>query len=126
MARTAAERAAAGSGRILVLATLAATLGPTGRLVEAEAADHVTEGKQAIVVTASVVEGAAAARSAGDQARHDRLIADAITEAGDLDVIVLAQASMATGAGDDPRVLTSPASGADGFLATLDIGKDVG
>lgn len=126
MARTAAERAAAGSGRILVLATLAATLGPTGRLVEAEAAGRVAEGKQAITVTATVVAGAAAARSAGDQARHDRLIADAITDAGDVDVIVLAQASMAAGAGDDPRVLTSPESGAEAFLATVELGEDAG
>jgi hypothetical protein len=70
-----------------------------------------------IGVTARVVDGAAAARSAGDLAEHDRLIAQAVAEAGEVDVIVLAQASMATGAGDDPRVLTSPASGASAFLA---------
>ncbi|MDQ0727937.1 hypothetical protein [Microbacterium sp. W4I20] len=115
MAKAAVERASSGSGRILVLATLAATLGPTGRLVEAEAAAH-----GGIDVTAEVVADAAAARAAGDQARHDELIADAIRRAGDVDVIVLAQASMATGAGDDPRVLTSPESGSAAFLATLD------
>jgi len=115
MAKAAAERASAGSGRILVLATLAATLRPTGRLVEAEAASH-----EGIDVTSLVVAGAAATRSAGDQARHDELIAAAIEQAGEVDVIVLAQASMATGAGDDPRVLTSPASGSAAFLAALD------
>lgn len=115
MAKAAVERASEGSGRILVLATLAATLGPTGRLVEAEAAAH-----GGIDVTAEVVADAAAARAAGDQARHDELIADAIRRAGDVDVIVLAQASMATGAGDDPRVLTSPESGSAAFLAALD------
>ena len=115
MAKAAVERASEGSGRILVLATLAATLGPTGRLVEAEAAAH-----GGIGVTAEVVADAAAARAAGDQARHDELIADAIRRAGDVDVIVLAQASMATGAGDDPRVLTSPESGSAAFLAALD------
>lgn len=115
MAKVAVERASAGSGRILVLATLAATLGPTGRLVEAEAAS--TDG---IAVTSLVVADAAAARSAGDQVRHDELIAAAIDQAGDVDVVVLAQASMATGAGDDPRVLTSPESGSAAFLAALD------
>ncbi len=112
MGRTAVERAESGSGRILVLATLAATLGPTGRLVQAEASDGIE-------VATLVVAGAAAARAAGDLARHDRLIAAEIARAGDVDVIVLAQASMATGAGDDPRVLTSPESGAAAFLESL-------
>lgn len=118
MAKAAVERAAAGSGRILVLATLAATLGPTGRLVESEAAS-----RDGIDVTAAVVADAAAARAAGDLTRHDQLIATAIDEAGAVDVIVLAQASMATGAGDDPRVLTSPESGAAAFLTVLDSGR---
>ncbi|MFS0894466.1 hypothetical protein [Microbacterium sp. 179-I 3D3 NHS] len=117
MARTAVARAAAGAGRILVLATLAATLGPTGRLVNVEAERH-----GGVEVTSVVVEGAADARTAGDTARHDRLIAEAIEAAGEVDVIVLAQASMATGAGADPRVLTSPESGVEGFLSA--VGRD--
>jgi hypothetical protein len=123
MAAAAVERGRAGGGRILVLATLPATLGPTGRLVEAEAqapAQAPTPAQAPIEVTAHVVEGAAAARAAGDLAAHDRLIAAAIAEAGDVDAIVLAQASMASGAGADPRVLTSPESGAAAFLASLD------
>ncbi|QEW01889.1 aspartate/glutamate racemase family protein [Microbacterium lushaniae] len=112
MAAEAVARASAGRGRILVLATVQATLGPTKRLVEAAA------GRGRIDITAAVVAGAADARSAGDQERHDRLIADAVA-AGDADAIVLAQASMATGAGDDPRVLTSPESGAAAFAASL-------
>ncbi|KAA9149182.1 arylsulfatase [Microbacterium lushaniae] len=113
MAAEAVARASAGRGRILVLATLQATLGPTKRLVEA-----ATAGRGRIDITATVVAGAADARSAGDQEQHDRLIADAVA-AGDADAIVLAQASMATGAGDDPRVLTSPESGAAAFAASL-------
>lgn len=113
MAETAVARARSGAGRILVLATLEATLGPTGRLVESAAAGADVE------VTARVVADAAAARAAGDQERHDRLIAEAIAAAGDVDAIVLAQASMATGAGDDPRVLTSPVSGAELFVESL-------
>ena len=112
MAHRAVELAAAGSGRIAVLATLAATLGPTGRLVErAGSAD----------VTALVVEGAAAARAAGDTATHDRLIAEAI-DAADADVILLAQASMANAvalASTATPVLTSPESGAAQLVREL-------
>jgi hypothetical protein len=113
MAGEAVARATAGSGRVLVLATLAATLGPTSRLVQSAAAGDDVR------VTAQVVADAAAARAAGDLATHDQLIAEAIAAAGDVDVIVLAQASMATGAGDDPRVLTSPESGAYAFVESL-------
>lgn len=113
MAGEAVARATAGSGRILVLATLAATLGPTSRLVQSAAAGANVD------VQAQVVADAAGARAAGDLATHDRLIAEAIAAAGDVDVIVLAQASMATGAGGDPRVLTSPESGADAFVESL-------
>ena len=53
-------------------------------------------GSAPVEVESSVVEGAAAARSAGDQATHDRLVAAAITAAAErADVVVLAQASMA-------------------------------
>ncbi|WP_347977862.1 hypothetical protein [Microbacterium sp. ProA8] len=153
MAAEAVRRARAGQGRVLVLATLAATLGPTSRLVEAAAAGAVSAGAGVagpgaagpgaagsgaavpgaagsgtagsgagtrVEVAARIVERAADARGAGDLAQHDRLIADAIAAAGDVDVIVLAQASMATGAGADPRVLTSPQSGANAFVQSLD------
>lgn len=113
MAALAVARAAAGAGRIAVLATLDATLGPTTRLVEAVA----TDAGATVAIESQVVAGAAAARAAGDQANHDRLVAEAITAVGDVDAIVLAQASMATGATGDARVLTSPQSGAAGFAA---------
>ncbi len=114
MAAEAVNRAADGAGRVLVLATLPATLGPTTRLVQAAAEDRRIE------ISAHVVADAAAARSAGDQDRHDRLIAEAIAQAGSVDAIVLAQASMASGAGGDERVLTSPRSGAAAFVASLE------
>lgn len=111
MAREAAELAGEG-GRIAVLATLPATLGPTRRLVERYA-------KRA-TVSATVVEGAAAARSAGDQVEHDRLIREAIAAVTDADVIVLAQASMAPAAtGAAVPVLSSPESGAESLVAAL-------
>lgn len=103
-------------GRIVVLATLAATLGPTGRLLEraAEGAD--------VEISQVLVAGAVAARDAGDQATHDRLIRDAVERAAaDADVIVLAQASMAPAAAESSAtvpVLTSP-EGAVAALAAL-------
>jgi hypothetical protein len=72
-------------------------------------------------VDSQVVVGAAAARAAGDLAAHDRLVAEAVCRvAGSADVVVLAQASMASAAGAADvavAVLTSPASGADAVVA---------
>jgi hypothetical protein len=111
MARQAASIAGEG-GTIAVLATLPATLGPTGRLVERFA--------NGATVTATVVEGAAAARAGGDDAEHDRLIRDAIASVNDADVIVLAQASMARAAtGAAVPVLSSPESGAESLVEAL-------
>lgn len=115
MATEAVDRATAGDGRVLVLATLTATLGPTTRLVESAAASVSGD----VSVDSHVVEGAAAARRDGDLEKHDALIAAAIAEAGDADAVVLAQASMASGAGGDRRVLTSPESGAVAFVEAL-------
>jgi glutamate racemase len=104
----AAGRAAGRPGRIAVLATLAATLGPTGRLIERSSTDTAAD----VQVVAMVVEGAIAARDAGDRGTHDRLIQEAVRDA-DADVIVLAQASMAAAAdaGAAAPVLTSPEGG---------------
>jgi aspartate/glutamate racemase len=120
MAREAASIAAAGRGRLLVLATNTATLGPTGRLVERAARDAGAE----VRVEPHVVEGAAAARAGGDAARHDRLIADAVRRGATegADAIVLAQASMADAAADAGvgiPVLTSPAGGVAELVARL-------
>ncbi len=116
-AAMAAEAAHVAAGRVAVLATNTATLGPTTRLIEREATAQGVD----TTVTAAVVEGAAAARSAGDQAGHDRLIAEAVRAAAQpadggapAGVIVLAQASMAAAAeaaGVGIPVLTSPAGG---------------
>ncbi len=124
---TAAAQAAAGQGslraaRIAVLATLQATLGPTGRLIR-RAADA---GSAEVQVSSSVVAGAVAARQSGDQEAHDRLIAAAVEQAAaSSDVVVLAQASMAqaiSGLRVPVPVLTSPQSGAEAFLAVLSSG----
>lgn len=78
--------------RIGVIATLPTTLNPTKDLVERRA---VAAGKS-IELTAVLVEGAFEALMSGDAARHDALVAGALRAlASRVDVIVLAQASMA-------------------------------
>ncbi|BDI21470.1 aspartate/glutamate racemase family protein [Herbiconiux sp. L3-i23] len=102
--------------RVAVLATLDATLGPTGRLLERA----VVEAGGGVDVQSSVVAEAASARAAGDQARHDALIRDAATAAAaSADVLVLAQASMAAAVADlelGVPVLTSPEGGVAALL----------
>jgi aspartate/glutamate racemase len=121
MAREAVALATApgARGRIAVLATLASTLGPTRRLVERTAAGDGPP----VDVAARVVEGAAAARDAGDDDRADRLVAATVVEAAaGADVVVLAQASMAGAAARATAavpVLTSPAGGVAALAAAL-------
>ncbi|WP_433167073.1 aspartate/glutamate racemase family protein [Kribbella sp. CA-247076] len=108
-----AVRAAGDGGRIAVLATLEATLGPTGRLIERAAAGH------GVTVEATVIEGAADARAAGDQAKHDELIRTAV-ERIEADAIVLAQASMAQAVANlNTPTFTSPPGGAAALVAAL-------
>jgi hypothetical protein len=118
MADEAVRIAAAGTGRVAVLATLESTLGPTGRLVERAAAGGP------VTVTSTVVPGAAERADAGDRAGADALIADAVRQAAvAADVVVLAQASMAgaaEAAAVDVPVLTSPAGGVRALLAVLE------
>lgn len=114
----ATERAPAGRpARVAVLATLPATLGPTGRLLTS----RVASAPRPVEVEATVVEGAAAARTRGDQATHDRLVAEAIAAAADrADVVVLAQASMVGAVRDlelPVPVLTSPTGGVASLVA---------
>ncbi len=78
--------------KIGVIATLPTTLGPTGDLVKRRAA-HA--GKE-IELTAVLCEGAFEALMSGDSATHDSKVAAALKDlSGKVDVIVLAQASMA-------------------------------
>ena len=97
--------------KIGVIATLPTTLAPTSDLVRrrAEAA-----GKE-IELTSRLCEGAFDALMSGDSTRHDRMVADALKElSGEVDVILLAQASMARVVGQLPAaekrvpILTSP------------------
>jgi Asp/Glu/hydantoin racemase len=78
--------------RIGVVATLPTTLGPTADLIRRRAG---AAGKE-IELTARLCEGAFDALMSGDSAKHDAMVASALKElATRVDVIVLAQASMA-------------------------------
>jgi Asp/Glu/hydantoin racemase len=116
-----AERAVARGKRIGVIATLPSTLEPTAALIEARAA---AAGKQ-IELTSRVVEGAFDAVISGNGAKHDELVAAALREMTmTVDVIVLAQASMArvveslSAAEKRVPILSSPRSAIE-HLATL-------
>ncbi|MFJ4173134.1 aspartate/glutamate racemase family protein [Microbacterium sp. NPDC089696] len=106
-----ADRAVATGRRIAVIATLPTTLAPTVALLRERAGLAGSEPE----IVDEVVDGAFAAVSTGDRAAHDRLVSAAIERlAADADIVVLAQASMASAAERadvDVPVLTSIASG---------------
>jgi Asp/Glu/hydantoin racemase len=78
--------------RIGVIATLPTTLLPTSDLVRRRAA---AAGKE-IVLVSKLCEGAFDALMSGDAATHDKKVGDALKQLStEVDVIVLAQASMA-------------------------------
>jgi Asp/Glu/hydantoin racemase len=87
-----AEKAVQIGKRIGVIATLPTTLGPTSDLVQRRAA---IAGKE-IELTSVLCEGAFDALMSGDTTKHDTMVSSALTELSTkVDVIVLAQASMA-------------------------------
>lgn len=114
-----ADEAVATGDRITVLATLPTTLEPTIALVRERAALAGAEPE----IVSEVIDGAFVAVSGGDRASHDRLVAAAIERhAPSADVIVLAQASMASAADVadvDVPVLTSLRSGIDRLRAAV-------
>jgi Asp/Glu/hydantoin racemase len=116
-----ADQAVQTGRRVGVIATLPTTLNPTADLVNRRA----TLAGRNIVLTSRLCEGAFDALMSGDAAKHDAMVAAALKELSQqVDVIVLAQASMArvvdTLAAADRRVpiLASPALAID-HLATL-------
>jgi Asp/Glu/hydantoin racemase len=116
-----ADRAIAMGGRIGVIATLRTTLEPTADLIRRRAA---IEAKK-VELTSRLVEGAFDALMSGDPAKHDVMVAAALKKLSkQVDVIVLAQASMArvvdSLAPEDRRVpiLASPGIAVD-YLATV-------
>jgi Asp/Glu/hydantoin racemase len=107
--------------RIGVIATLPTTMHPTADLVRRRA---IVAGKP-IELTSRLCEGAFDALMSGDAAKHDAMVAAALKElSAQVDVIVLAQASMArvvdalSAAEKRVPILASPALAID-HLATL-------
>ncbi|MEU6824205.1 aspartate/glutamate racemase family protein [Streptomyces atriruber] len=109
--RPMAAAAVAAGSRVVVLATVASTVGPTSALVEEEA----RRAGRDVSVRAVVVEGAWDRFEAGDSAGYAEGVARAVREVRDADVIVLAQASMAAAEALVPEVrvpvLSSPRPG---------------
>ncbi|MFC4454204.1 aspartate/glutamate racemase family protein [Deinococcus sonorensis] len=106
--------------RIGVIATVASTLEPTARLVERAA----EQAGRPVQVERVLVEGAYTALIGGQPEQHDRLVTAALNDlAGRVDVVLLAQASMARlvpslQPGGAP-VLSSPQSGLSRALEVL-------
>jgi Asp/Glu/hydantoin racemase len=116
-----ADQAVQTGKRIGVIATLSTTLEPTADLIQRRA---VIAGKP-IELTSKLVDGAFEALMVGDGATHDAKVAAALKELSQqVDVIVLAQASMArvvdTLKPEDKRVpiLASPGIAVD-YLAKV-------
>ena len=87
-----ADKAVQMGKRIGVIATLPTTLEPTSDLVKRRA---TAAGKE-IVLVSKLCEGAFDALMSGDAATHDKEVGDALRQlSNEVDVIVLAQASMA-------------------------------
>jgi Asp/Glu/hydantoin racemase len=87
-----AEKALANGKRIGVAATLSTTLRPTASLIERKA----SESGNKVSIIPKLCDGAFEAFLAGDTARHDTLIREGLRELiPSVDVVVLAQASMA-------------------------------
>lgn len=116
-----ADQAVQTGKRIGVIATLTTTLEPTADLIQRRAQQT---GKE-IELTSRLAEGAFESLMGGDPAKHDTLVASALKELSQqVDVIVLAQASMArvvdTLKPEDKRVpiLASPGIAVD-YLAKV-------
>ena len=116
-----ADQAVRTGKRIGVIATLPTTLEPTSDLVKRRAA---AAGKE-IELQSRLCEGAFDALMRGDTETHDRMVAEALKElSSQVDVIVLAQASMArvvdslSEADKKVPILSSPAIAIQ-YLATI-------
>ncbi|QNP74154.1 arylsulfatase [Streptomyces roseirectus] len=120
--RPMAAAAVAAGARVVVLAAVASTLGPTADLVREEA------GGRAVSVRTVLVEGAWELFEAGDAGAYARAVADAVDAVADADAIVLAQASMAPAqelARTAVPVFSSPRPGLDAAARCVRDARDV-
>ena len=116
--RPMAERAVALGRRVLVAAALASTIAPTRELI----LDAARQAGKQVTLIELLCEPAWSLFERGDQAGYAQTIAEALrTAAGDADVIVLAQASMAAAAplcADlGVPILSSPRMGLEAAIA---------
>jgi aspartate/glutamate racemase len=108
-----AKLAVNAGNKIAVLATLPTTLGPTANLIRKMAIEQ----NKKIEIIEGLAEGAFQALMSGDRAKHDNLILEAAKKvAGQADIIVLAQGSMARMENElsgltGKKILSSPLSG---------------
>lgn len=116
-----ADQAVAAGHKIGVIATLRTTLEPTADLI----AHRAALAGRPVEIVARLCDGAFEALMSGDAARHDTLVTAALQELRlQVDVVVLAQASMARVVQSLPAgslvvpVLASPAIAVD-YLATV-------
>ncbi|WP_428950750.1 aspartate/glutamate racemase family protein [Streptomyces sp. cg35] len=108
--RPMAARAVAAGERVVVIATVSSTLGPSTALVEEEAA----RAGRAVEVRAVLVPGAWERFEAGDREGYLDLVAAAVDAVTDAEAIVLAQPSLADAANRARTtlpVLSSPRTG---------------
>jgi Asp/Glu/hydantoin racemase len=113
--------AALAAGRRLALV---ASFAPTLPSMQAEFADVAAARGIRLELSLHAVPDAMPALAAGDDATHDRLIAEAAAKVGAVDAIVLAQFSMARAEAavarvTDARVLTSPTSAVERLRGLL-------
>ncbi|MEU5900063.1 MULTISPECIES: aspartate/glutamate racemase family protein [Streptomyces] len=117
--RPMAAAAVAAGPRVVLLATVASTVGPTSALVEEEA----RRAGRDVSVRAAVVEEAWGRFEAGDATGYAEGVARAVRDVRDADVIVLAQASMAGAEALVPEVrvpvLSSPRLGLTAAVALV-------
>ncbi|MBV9173777.1 MAG: Asp/Glu/hydantoin racemase [Chloroflexi bacterium] len=118
-----ADEAVQRGARIGVLGTLKTTLEPTAALIRARA---LAAGRT-VTVEARVADGAFEALQGGDTEEHDRRVMAVMQELlGRVDVLVLAQASMARVADQLPQdgrrvpILTSPRLGVERLRSLLE------
>ncbi|ADQ14124.1 aspartate/glutamate racemase family protein [Halanaerobium hydrogeniformans] len=108
-----AEKAVAKARKIGVAATLATTLKPSTKLLKNKAAEINKD----IVIRKVLADKAYQKLMAGDQKAHDQLLAEKLKElAAEVEIVVLAQASMAR------AVKVLPAELKDKFLTSPELG----
>jgi Asp/Glu/hydantoin racemase len=116
-----ARAAVSSARRIGVLATVPSTVVPSTDLVQA----HAREAGRDVTVTSYLCEGALSILMGGDRERHDEMVIEgARALSSEVDVIILAQASMARleariSAETGMNVLASPRRGVEELVRVL-------